>query len=384
MTFAIARMLPSFRRMLPDFYAQHILAPEMMLNLRETATVLGFALADNAMYTAAESLIYYEDFEDWSGSHPNEAPLGWTPSLTSADVRYSEPDGDGGIHMVSDATGHAITHNPSIALVTGDTYRSQITKKSGTNASYGLIANAAGASVVGVNETLRRHISVTNSIVVSRSGAATDFYGDDLYVYKHGELDGDYVGLTVNTDTFLGQPAPVADGVNDYGQMEHNRLETVLNPALGSIGCAIKISQANWESAALFTIWCMGVDANNVNRLHKSAANTLTFTQIKGGTAVSVDYTVVSADYGKWLIPVATWGTTISLHVKASTDTDTASAGTWTGSNLTAAFCRFASMNGAGFMPGSIAKIFLTNDEISQAEYDTYYNLVKTNEPNAA
>jgi hypothetical protein len=164
-------------------------------------------------------------------------------------------------------------------------------------------------------------------------------------------------------------------------------LEAVFNPSQGTIGGAIYLTAANWNSATVMTFSIIGVDANNYFFIYKSSANTLRFqAKIGGGATQQVDYAVQTGDKDAWLLFHATWenGVGMNLHVKNSVVSGAYSSTGWTASDLTAAFCRICA-NGlaAGFI-GQIGQYLVRNVPTTAVEVATLYNAFKAQEPNAA
>lgn len=375
-------------------------APGFWLPLADSAGLI----ADNVLYTDPPSanLLTDPSVEDWASAsnltHYQEFTAGsstinqeTTPELvrTGSSAARLDIDGSGNFVSIAQAVG---------AL--GDTIEIACWARKATGAGTVNLSLRPGSATplegaYALTETYTRYsllypLASSTTSQWGRGGGfnSASIYLDDLEIIKAGELDGLYVGPTLGADTCLGQPAPTFDGTNDYIQGEHNRLEGIFKPETptpGSRGMAIKISQANWESATAMVFWCMGVDANNVFYLHKPAASTLRFTHILGGTAVSVDYTVTSADHGKWLFPIATWGSDgVTLYVKDTADSDDYSAGTWTSSALTAAFTRTGSMNGSNFAAGSLAQSFYTRQKLSAGQASSLYHQFRLQEANAS
>ena len=325
---------------------------------------------------------------------PDEVNLLANPDFATGDftgwtVETNPPDGE----VVNEGYEAHFTYTTSTTpklkqdiCVVGKTYtgRFDLTAIAAGSAGFEMADNtAAFYNTAGVKEITR--IATSNFFRIRSSGTSgTDFTADDAELYLVGELDGANVGASLNSDTFLGLPCPTF--VGDYIQLEHNGLEDVFDPALGSFAWAIKLAAADWASATPYVFAVIGVDANNRFRLWKPAANTLRFEVSIGGVSATADYSVQASDHDHWLQPVCTWNSAgdISLHVKTTTATAAYPAGTWTSSDLTAAFCRLMSENGANHAPGSGASFLPFDRELSTEEAQGLYIYAQSEEPDLA
>lgn len=373
------------------------LSPEFYLPLDETSG----AIAKNKMYTTAIGSDLFGDFS-FDGSGRVTTPLseaGYSEGVqegnevATGELHADHPTlGGGYLNMFgSSATPGAHVVRRLSILTIGDTYRATVvveTVDSGATAisyenasNWGMPPNTISTAQTYVVDDIASAMGF--GLKNASTGYDTTF--ESLSVQKIGELDGEYTGNTLDGATLLGRGAPTFDGSNDFIQLENNRLESVFNPAEGTLVCAFKLTSAEWQDSNVYSIYRVGVDANNLMEISKSTANTLTFSYTEGSTGDTRDITVGSSEYGKWLLAIARFSTTgneTTLDIQTQTDTGTFSIGTWTASALTSAFCILG--KGGGFFPNAIGQVSLFSRSITDAEVSLLHELFRQQEHNSA
>lgn len=357
------------------------------LPLTETSGVI----ADNARYTAGLGAEVV----------PNAA-LNWNAGvLTSWAVTETPPNSDisepsaGLVRILSDGTiARLISNNGSALLNTGDTYLHTADITTVTSGAIRFFRDGSNVyktlNTTGVNQ--ERFIAGDALWRILNSGAC-DVQAAYFGLQKEGELDGGYNGPTLAGDTCLGLPCPTFDNVNDYIQLEHNRLETIIKPENASFDMSlilpIKCSNTVWPDANIDVFYNIGVDANNRFWIYKSGADNLTASVNVGAVVTNRTYTVTSADYNKFLHVVFTISKTnnrIRLYIKGGTASETTyPVGTWSASNLAATLCRLGDVAGAAPMGGSLGPATcIVGKELTAAEVTAAYAAFRAQEPNAA
>lgn len=348
------------------------------------------SLARNVMYGGGvgAELLTNGDFSAWTGDDPDDWAVtetlnGEVTERDSGDLN-ADPAGTGAANLYRPGAGDVSRIQQTKATV-GDTYRMIAI----ISAITGQVDMHEAGGVLNQITTVDTHIhdfiaAFTGGHGLQQAGITGDATLDSVSLKKIGELDGLYVGPTLGNDTFAGRPCPTSDGVNDYAQLEYNRLESVFNPDIGSMAIALKLTSAQWQDANLYWAMVIGEGSDDRFMIYKVAANTLRFQVHVGAAALSTAYAVQAEDYDKWLFPICTWNSAqnrFNLHVKASSAAQTYPVGTWTTNDLTSAFCQIGANNTSNFWPGSLASAFLTNNELTAADAPSLYSTAKSQEP---
>ena len=390
----------SFMPTAVDVFSEYMqsLAPVFWLPLTEQAG----DIADNVMYTAApgSELFANGDFSAWTADNPD----GWTvlgesgsdPEVSQVGSGESHGgSGSGSANFYSSATANEPRIVQALPIAIGDTFRLRAYVSASNDLSKmrvdGGVNNPLYNTVLGAVPGLAEFDLIannTNITPIRAIGVAPhDYTVDYVEMVKTGELDGLYYGPTLGGDTCLGQPAPTFDGVNDYVQLEHNRLESVFDPAAGSLALALKMTQAEWENSNFYWFALIGVDASNYVAIYKPLPNRLMFSVRVGNVPIFHAYDLVAAEYDKWLYVVGTWdqaSNSTACYVKNNVDTGTYPTGTWSTSALAASFCRLAVLSATGHAPASLAHCVLSDRQLTINEAQQAINLFHAQEPNAA
>lgn len=369
----------------PAAFLKDVIQPVMSLPMTElTIAQPSGPVADNVMYTQPEILEFEELFSNWTGVPPSDSPVGWTPAGIRDATHFISQDPAGQFHIWS-SDGASISITRPLIVTIGDTIRIQVevTDPAAIGNAFQVGLNAAGNAfapdTLGVHTFRTIARSVTALLV--RNGA-NEARGDNLRYYTEGQLDGEYNNVTVNATTCMGRPAPLFNGSSSYVQMEYARLESTFNPDLGSKGIALYLSSAQWQDTNPYVAMSIGVDSNNRAIIYKNGANTLRFRLFVGGVSTFVEYTVTSADYGKWLYPMVSWSRSnnqVQMVVKGGAPIVTTypTTGTWSASNLTDITCRIGTASTVQYWPNALAGAFLTTYVVPSAYLTTYNNIAR-------
>jgi len=352
----------------------------------ETSASAFPAIARNRLFTMpGANLLTDGGIEVWDSPTVPHTP--WTRSLaggTSINQETSDVHGGSSAARIDVVSGAGFGLLQAVTFPAGDTIQFQCYGKVTANSfrmDYGASQAGSAISNTGTYALARqRHIAATANadirLLRGVSSGTYSIYVDDVVAQLVGQYDAGYNGPTLAGDTVLGRPAPTLT-TNDYLQDEFNRLEGIFKPETPTAftkQIVLKMAQADIESATAMTVWCIGVDANNIYTLRKPSAGILRFTHIHDSTAVDLDYYVTGDDYGKALLVTCVGdGVNAHLYVKDWHQQAALSAGTWSASALTAAFSREGSVNGGEFLTGTLADstfvaTAFTADEIAQLQ----------------
>lgn len=355
------------------------LGARVWLPLRETSIADG-NVADNAMYTGGvgSELLTNPSFD--SGS------TGWSETLNGGSSSYV-----GGTAAITAPAGNVAAISQAVATL-GDTYDvvADIASMTG-NAQVGIASSGADMiqyATPGVKNS--RHVALSTSFFLRTASLSGVVTWNEASVKKSGEYDGRYSGPTLNGDTFMGQPCPTFDGVNDYVQLEHNRLEALLKPENAgfemTIAIPVLMSQAAWESTDFRGFLEIGVDTNNrFDLYHVNITKRVMARAAVGGVATTCILDVDSSHYGKFALLTATYSLAnnrIRLYINKTMSQSTYPvAGTWTASALTSTWTRMGAISTGNFLVGSAASAIIDNREWTADEIGNLYDLMRASEP---
>ncbi len=343
---------------------------------RSYASILAAQLYNDFVRDQLNPLLWLQLQEITGSIASNSAYLGGIQPPINANFEFDDGGTDFSAQVTGDATivfssGVATLTRPTsgvcnlrqLGLTAGDTYRATI------------VINAITGTWRAVNNTS----SVVYQTFTTPGTKIFNFVSDDdrigfawqsgptpseailesFKVEKVGELDAGYVGPTLDDDLLLGKPAPTLDGSNDDIPLEFNRLESEFDPADFTMVIAFKLSSAQRQDANVYMAQSIGVDGDNRIAIFKSAANTITVQAEVGNVITNRNFTLTAADDDKWNLIIMTAneaGNRLTLYIKTTASETTYPAGTWTGSDLTAAYCELGSQNGSVFCPNALVQ----------------------------
>jgi hypothetical protein len=150
---------------------------------------------------------------------------------------------------------------------------------------------------------------------------------------------------------------------------------------------AFQLSAAQAGDANPYTLIRLGADSNNFFGLGKINANVLSARHRLGGTTgPSPAYTILAADNDKLQYAVFTYNITANrtaLYCQDSTDTNTASAGTWAGS-LASGHTQISGVGAGQLWPNIACQAFYAPFEYSAAQAAQIIAAFRALEPNAS
>ena len=358
------------------------------------------SIADNALYTAVpgSELLSNADLTSWAGDDPD----GWAvvgesgsdPEVTErgSGQQHSDSPGTGSANLYSTATVSEPRIQQTI-LTIGETYHAEIyishssdlAKIRAENGSQNFVFSSYLGSVPGL---VAFDFVATNTIFRIRAlGSPNDHTIDSASVKKVGELDGGYVGPTVDDDVFAGSPCPTFDGINDYIQLDYTGLESVFDPAEGTMVIFAKatgavIGDSNWHLA-------IEIGYNDSNRFYlakSSVADRWTAEVSIGGVSKALHYTAPTPanQYDQWIPLILRWSATgnfVRFNVgDATAVSDTYPSGTWTTNNLAQTRCRIGSQASTLYWDGSLAAPHVVARAISDTEVADLLNAIALEE----
>ena len=358
-------------------------------------TELTGTIADNARYTDAPGplALLNGGFENWSSATDAD---NWSENIAGGSTINQETSDVHGGANAARADIDASNNNATLAqtlsatgLNIGDTV--QITGWNKVNSiagdpsfrvDFSSVSGPTTPLTIDWSQFDYSRISTVNlALALARGSAASkSIFWDNVTAFKTGELDALYVGPTQNDDTIMGLPAPTFT-VNDKLTLEHNRLETVFNPDLGSMSCIIKMPESALNSVNVHGFIQIGVDVNNrLSLIHTDVADRLSLRVGVGGITQLVNIDTVDA-YDKRMHIVGTWSRAdnrVRVYVgDTMVETTYPTAGTWTASPLTAQWSTIGAIDTGSYMEGTIGQVHPYDYELTPGQVSSLYLAAK-------
>lgn len=208
-------------------------------------------------------------------------------------------------------------------------------------------------------------VATTINLNLFASGATGTGYAEfqNLVITELAPMSGAQVngiGINQTSGNTLLDPVYLDDGVNDAVNVNSGSFNSAINPAQWTLGVFAQITAAaNWSNGSVYYLLNRAVDASNKAAIYKSAANTVTFLYLAGGTSKSVTYTWSGLGWHHYAMTIDKTNDLMIAYVDGVEVGRATGLGVWVG-NLSSTLTAVGAINSSGgnAWPGYLASGF--------------------------